>query len=113
MGEGVQEIVVRLSDACEIDVRPLLTQIGHDSVDLVCGLAGFHSSYMSTIRDAALAYDADPRKLIIEVCKETQDSAPAKLVQAKARAIAEEDEKSGHRHRFPLRQYFGHEQDEI
>jgi 4-hydroxy-2-oxovalerate aldolase len=113
MGKGTQYNLFRLMDASEIYVRPLLTQIGHDSVDLVCGLAGFHSSYMSTIRDAALAHDADPRKLIIEVCKETQDTAPAKLVQAKARAIAEEDEKSGHRHRFPLRQYFGHEQNEI
>lgn len=103
----------RLMDAGENFVRPRLSAVGHDTVDLVCGLSGFHSSYMNVIRDAALAYDVDPRRLIIELCKETRENAPEDLVNNKARMIAAADTNSGFRHRFPLRQYFGHEQDAI
>jgi 4-hydroxy-2-oxovalerate aldolase len=103
----------RLMDASERYVRPRLTQIGHDTVDLICGYAGFHSSYMHLIREAALAHDVDPRRLIIEVCRETQELPPVDLVNGKAIAIAAANQKRGYRHQFPLRSYFGHEQDDI
>lgn len=112
-GMATQYDLFKLMDASEIYVRPLLTQIGHDSVDLVCGYSGFHSSYMGVIRDASLAYDADPRQLIIDVCKETVSDAPKDLVQEKAKLISERSRQSGSRHRFPLRQYFGHEQSDL
>jgi hypothetical protein len=100
-------------DTSEMLVRPRLSAIGRDTVDLICGLAGFHSSYMANIRDASLAYDIDPRRLIIEVCKVTRDVAPKALVDEKARSIAADDYRTGYRHRFQLRQYFGHEQDNL
>lgn len=101
----------RLMDAAETQIRPRLSSVGHDTVDLVCGLAGFHSSYMAVIRDACLAHDVDPRRLIMEVCRATKADAPRQLVEEKARAIAAEDRRNGYRHRFPLHHYFGHEQD--
>ena len=105
--------LLRLLDAGEQHVRPLLTAIGHDSVDLVCGYAGFHSSYMDVIRRNALEFDVDPRLLIIEVCKQDQSDAPDALVREKAIMLRTASDKSGFRHRFPLDQYFGHEQEEV
>jgi 4-hydroxy-2-oxovalerate aldolase len=99
-----------LMDASDALVRPRLSQVGHDSVDLICGFAGFHSSYMDVIRDTAIKYDIDPRQLIIDVCEESRSEAPVALVDSIGSRLAETDRVSGYRHRFPLRHYFGHEQ---
>lgn len=100
-------------DAAELHVRPLLHEVGHDSVDLICGYAGFHSSYMTVIRQYALEYDVDPRLLIQEVCRESQLDAPDALVRAKAEMLRDRSRATGFRHRFPLDKYFGHEQDRL
>ena len=102
-----------LMDASEELVRPLLTQVGHDSVDLACGVAGFHSSYMGVVKEFALKYDVDPRRLIIEICKESQAGAPRDLVRAKAETLRRESQESGFKHRFPLNKYFGHEEADL
>lgn len=103
--------LLQLLDAAEMQVRPLLVQVGHDSVDLICGYAGFHSSYMDVIRRAALEFDVDPRLLIMAVCEESQADAPEAMVRDKARALRASSNETGFRHRFPLTQYFGREQD--
>jgi len=105
--------LLTLLDTAEERVRPLLSQVGHDSVDLICGYSGFHSSYMDVIRKFAIEYDVDPRLLIVEVCKEDQSEAPEVLVREKARALRATSDASGFRHRFPLNQYFGHEQEDL
>ena len=105
--------LMKLLNASEEKVRPLLSQVGHDSVDLICGYAGFHSSYMDVIRRASKKYDIDPRLLIIEVCKETQAEAPDDLVFNKARILSENDSARDQKNRFPLTQYFGHEQSSL
>ncbi|MGO6840459.1 4-hydroxy-2-oxovalerate aldolase [Rhizobium leguminosarum] len=102
--------LMRLLDAAEEHVRPLLSQVGHDSVDLVCGYSGFHSSYMHVVRRYALKYDVDPRLLIIAVCQESQSEAPDALVEQKAMEL------KGHsatKHHFTLSQYYGHEQENL
>ncbi|KZM50142.1 4-hydroxy-2-oxovalerate aldolase [Labrenzia sp. OB1] len=111
MGHEHDYDLFRLMDTSELLVRPFLTQVGLDSVDLACGLAGFHSSYMSVIRDACIAHNVDPRVLIMDLCEQTRDTAPAGLVDELAREISAQDTKNNFRHRFPLRQYFGQEQD--
>ena len=68
---------------------------------------------MHIIRDAAIAHDVDPRRLIIEVCKDTQELPTVEMVNRKATMIAAADHKRGYRHQFPLRSYFGHEQDSM
>lgn len=105
--------LLKLLDTAEEQVRPLLKQVGHDTVDLICGFSGFHSSHMDVIRRSAIEFDVDPRLLIVEVCKENQSEAPEALVREKARALRASSDESGFRHRFPLTQYFGHEQEEI
>ena len=102
--------LLALLDTAEEQVRPLLRNIGHDTVDLICGYSGFHSSYMDVIRRNAIEFDVDPRLLIIEVCKSTQSEAPEDIVRDKARALRSSSDSSGFRHRFPLAHYFGHEQ---
>ncbi|NIA69548.1 4-hydroxy-2-oxovalerate aldolase [Pelagibius litoralis] len=103
----------RLLDTSEALIRPLLKQVGHDSVDLICGYAGFHSSYMGVIEDAAVKYDVDPRSLICEVCNDSQSEAPQDLVERKAKALRSSSDATGFRHRFPLKEYFGHEQENL
>lgn len=105
--------LLALLDAGEESIRPLLTHVGHDSVDIVCGYAGFHSSYMNVIRRFAIEYDIDPRLLIVEVCKVDQAEAPEELVRAKAQELKSKSASSGFRHRFPLDQYFGKEQENL
>ena len=105
--------LLTLLDTAEEQVRPLLRHVGHDTVDLICGYSGFHSSYMDVIRRNAIEFDVDPRLLIIEVCRETQSDAPEHLVREKARALRITSEERGFRHRFPLTQYFGHEQEDL
>jgi 4-hydroxy 2-oxovalerate aldolase len=105
--------LLALLDAGEEHVRPLLTAVGHDSVDLICGYAGFHSSYMDVVRRHAIEFDVDPRLLIIEICKHDQSDAPDALVREKAMQLKTASDVSGFRHRFPLNQYFGHEQEEL
>lgn len=102
--------LMTLLNTAEEQVRPLLNNVGHDTVDLICGYSGFHSSYMDVIRRNAMEFDVDPRLLIIEVCKATQSEAPEGVVRDKARALRRSSDASGISHRFPLAQYFGHEQ---
>ena len=102
--------LLTLLDAAEENVRPLLQMVGHDSVDLICGYAGFHSSYMNVIRHYALEFDVDPRLLIIEVCKENQSNAPEQLVRNKAFELNSKSDGYGFKQRFSLNQYFGSEQ---
>lgn len=109
-GKLIDIDLLALLDLAEERVRPLLEQVGLDSVDIICGYSGFHSSYMSTIRDAAIEFDVDPRLLIMDVCAENQSEAPTDLVRSKAAALREKSDQTGFRHRFPLKQYFGAEQ---
>lgn len=110
-GKLGQMDLMALLDAAEEKVRPLLSQVGHDSVDLVCGYSGFHSSYMDVIRRFAIEYDVDPRLLIMDLCQQTQSEAPEDLVRQVAQDLRKASDARGYRHRFPLSQYFGHEQE--
>lgn len=102
--------LIGIMDVAEELIRPKLKKVGLDTVDIVCGLAGFHSSYMNIIQEYSIEYDIDPRKLIISVCKENQLEAPRDLVKRKAKLLKDTAEKDGWKHRFPLDSYFGNEQ---
>lgn len=49
-------------------VTPLLRNAGILPLDLVAGYAGFHSSFLPRLLDAAARYQADPAQLMIDVC---------------------------------------------
>ena len=90
-------------------IKPLHTTNEWRDIDLITGLALFHSSYMKKIRTYAGRYEVDPRLLIIEVCKRDKVNAPDELVEEVARSLAENHAEVG-LGRFSLHQYFGTEQ---
>lgn len=104
---GIDEF--KLMDLATEFVRPLLTKIGSEPLDLVSGLAMFHSSYMSTIRKWADRYEADPRRLILRVCEFDKVNAPDELVERCAKELAGTGKPASARYR--LHQYHGREQD--
>lgn len=100
----------RLLDLGESAIRPLLSSGGIDSLDLISGIAGFHSSYMNVIEKYSIELDIDPRQLILKVCASTKSSAPEDLVRQKAVEVRAENEAAGFSRRFPMKKYFGQEQ---
>ena len=76
----------RLMDISERLIRPMM-QKGWDSIDLISGYAGFHSSHFKTVLKYADLYGVDPRDLIVDLCKVDQVYAPEELVEDLARQL--------------------------
>lgn len=98
-----------LLDLSDSLIMPLEAMGGSPSLDVVSGLALFHSSYMGTIQKYAAKHRVDPRRLILAVCAFDQTRAPGDLVESKAidlaRAGVHGSWKSLYRH------YYGREQE--
>lgn len=113
MEKAIDIDLLSLIDLSDSYVRPLIKKVGIDGLDLICGFAGFHSSYMSDIRKISLEFEVDPRCLIIELCKITLDNAP----EFELRNLAKRLKKSGNSlnsiSRFSMEQYFGNEQENL
>ncbi len=99
----------KLMDIATDYIRPLMTKVGADPIDLVSGFAMFHSSYMGTIAKYADKYRVDPRLLIIRVCEFDKVNAPEELVKRCASELA--NTADALTARFRLHEYYGHEQD--
>lgn len=80
---------IALMDIAERYVRPLGLTGSCDSLDVISGLALFHSSYMPIIERHARKFRIDPRQLIVAVCEKDQVNAPEALVEETARRLAE------------------------
>lgn len=50
-------------------LRPMVKFKGVSGLDTYCGIAGFHSGYMNSIRAVAREFDLSPYTLIVEYCK--------------------------------------------
>ena len=79
---------VDLMNYSETNIRPLVKSKGVDTLDIVSGFSGFHSSYMPLILDAANKYKVDPKELIIEVCKINQTDLPIELLNEVAKNLS-------------------------
>lgn len=90
-------------------IRPLLQNVGYDSVDIVSGYAQFHSSYMGIIREYSSKYRIDPRRLIISLCEVDKVNAPRSRVEEIAHKLSKESEEV-FTARFRLDRYHGSEQ---
>ncbi len=62
---GIDPIAVM--DLGEKHIRPLIRRHGLSSIDIVSGIAQFHSSYMGVVQKAASKFRVDPRKLILAI----------------------------------------------
>ncbi len=78
------------------------------SIDVISGLAMFHSSYMPTIEKLAVKYNIDPRVLILEVCKIDQLNAEEKLVEQIAKKLLDREHEGIWRDNY--NKYYGKEQ---
>ena len=112
-GESQDVDLLKLIDTSEKYIRPLIRNGGCDGLDVICGFSGFHSSYMSVIREMAIKYEVDPRRLIIDLCEVTIDKAPAKLVEEIAEKLSNENLGFPENTKATLQKYFGDEQNFI
>jgi len=80
---------LKVMDISETYIQPLIRSQGLSSLDIVAGLALFHSSYMPIIKKYATQYRVDPRRLIISVCKHDKVNAPEELIEKNAKYLQE------------------------
>lgn len=97
-------------DVGEKYIQPLFRRPGYHSLDIVCGYAQFHTSYMGVIREFAGKYRIDPRLLVIGLCEHDKVNAPRGLVERVAKKLRADSEEV-YTARFHLDQYYGSEQD--
>lgn len=100
---------LKVMDVGEKYIKPLLPKDGLSSLDIVCGYAQFHSSYMGIIREYSSKFNVDPRKLIVALCEKDRVSAPRPLVEQLARELSQEPDEAFSA-RFHLDRYHGAEQ---
>lgn len=100
---------IAVLDIGERYVLPLFQAHGPSSVDVISGLALFHSSYMKTIEEYATRYRVDPRRLIVAVTEKDRANAPTDLVEETARRLAEQGQRGSWKPIYA--QYYGREQD--
>lgn len=103
---GIDPLAVM--DIGETYIRPLLSRVGYDSVDVISGFAQFHTSYMGLISEYSAKYQVDPRRLIKALCERDRVNAPRALVEQLAREL--HDESGVFTARFRLDRYHGAEQ---
>lgn len=83
-----------LLDASEAFIRPLLHNTGYSGLGITSGRAQFHSSFLTTVLDAAKEFGIDPRDLILRLCEHDKVNAPLELVERLAREIAAQGPRS-------------------
>lgn len=69
-----------------------IKKTGIHPIDLECGIAGFHSSYLKEICKSAIAYKVNPLKLIEHYCMEDQVGLDMNLLDKIARTLPEDKE---------------------
>ena len=82
---------IKLMNFSEENIIPILKRKGFSSIDVISGMASFHSSYMPVIESAAKKYKIDPRILIIELCKVNKNTAPEDQVNKIAKKLRKKD----------------------
>ena len=99
---------IEVMDIGEEYIWPFLSSKGLNSIDMVAGLALFHSSYMPIIEKYSKEYRVDSRRLIVAVCEKDKASAPKELVDEQAKRLVSMGNKGNWK---PLYQhYYGGEQ---
>lgn len=81
---------------------------GTSALDIFCGLAEFHTSYMQYIRNVSFKYEVNPLDLILEYCKYDKVNMDEQKLEEIAKRI-EKDENCVIAN-FDFDSYFGNEQ---
>ncbi len=72
-------------------VKPLVRNTGLYGLDIFCGVAGFHSSYMNYIHRVAAKYEVNPYDLIVEYCKIDKINMDENLLVEVAKKLPKEN----------------------
>lgn len=91
----------------ETFIRQRIERRGLCSLDVVAGLAQFHSSYMPSVLSVAKHHRVDPRLLIIELCRHDKLNAPKNLLEEIASNLKVENFSPSS---LPWANYYGEEQ---
>ena len=87
-GYDVPFDLIKVMEASETLARPLVRNIGIDTVDVTAGFAQFHSGFLDRVQKSAEANGIDVRRLIIELCKLDKAKGDQALIdQAVANAL--------------------------
>lgn len=82
--------VEQIMDIGEKLIRPFIRRQGVNTIDIICGYAQFHSSYMETVFKYAHEYRINPRELIVRVSEEDRVHVPDKLIGRVAKELVQE-----------------------
>ena len=72
-------------------LRPMVKFKGVSGLDTYCGIAGFHSGYMSSIRKVAKEFNVSPYSLIVAYCKHDRIYMNEELLRSIAKEIQHEE----------------------
>ena len=81
--------ILDVLDAGEKLIRPWLPRRNTTSLDTICGMCQFHTSYLPLIQKTCLKFHVDPRRLIMEVSHISKTEAPEELVESLAGQLAQ------------------------
>lgn len=103
-GNDVPHDLVSVSRVGDMFIRPLLRNKGLSPLDVVAGVAGFHSSYMRRLLEVSRRSHVDPLRLMLAVSARDKIDASEELMESCARNLAVES--------WPTEsnQYYGEEQ---
>jgi 4-hydroxy-2-oxovalerate aldolase len=71
-------------------LRPMVKFKGVSGLDTYCGIAGFHSGYMNSIRKVAKEFNVSPYSLIVAYCKHDRIYMNEELLRDVAKEIQHE-----------------------
>lgn len=72
-------------------LRPMVKFKGVSGLDTYCGIAGFHSGYMNSVRKVAKEFAVSPYALIVEYCKHDRIYMNEELLRDVAKKIKDEE----------------------
>ena len=72
-------------------LRPMVKFKGVSGLDTYCGIAGFHSGYMNSVRKVAKEFAVSPYSLIVEYCKHDRIYMNEELLRDVAKKIKDEE----------------------
>lgn len=85
--------ILRLLETGEKLIRPLMKnqEVGSSSLNVVIGMAGFHSSYLPRVQKAAEHFSVNLRQLIFEVCRHDRVDPSQALIDRLASELAQQE----------------------
>lgn len=72
-------------------LRPMVKFKGVSGLDTYCGIAGFHSGYMNSVRKVANEFAVSPYSLIVEYCKHDRIYMNEELLREVAQEVKNEE----------------------